>query len=679
MKNKLSMLFAMLGICAALTACTSQEFNKNSQATTHTEESSTEYTKVTSREDTYLYQNASSFWNMSNLKSLHLPEPALGNYVNAHFFCNMLLLYGCDADTLADPLAETYDIFFQLLDPVSGEIIKELSLNESVFIQYSISGDRLFLMDSENHFLAIYNQNLELVSRLDVTQLHIGSINYPQAIIGENEFLTINDMHEFVKITYQKDSYNQEILPVSHYDLTLHEISEDGTYALLSGIDCKTYLYEAFIYDLQSDIIIQRCPTDQYTSCTMGNNSEILCGIGNNNIYSYTSKEEQSYFYSADYVNASITSNGNFYFTRSTYLDDNMNFEGYYGNTKDCISHFQLPSWDKKTDTYYNYSSSLAYFPQWNYGIVLAFENYTTPFLILWDMNLTADSYTLKTSSNIQEVLSNAFENTGEENHLFVIANPDSYHWGELDKCYQYAKVLEDKYGFHLHFGEDVPGKIAEYSIDTSTSAEYIMNALTNLELALSHYPASFFSQIPYSTYREFHLYIATRIYNGGEYSLSEAGGFVSHEDGVIKLAVVGDYIENDTIHHELSHVIDSRLDFIAGIRPDFIYSEEIWNSYNPEGFEYLSDYTNYIGNDAYYNHPDYFIYEYSTTYPTEDRATIFGEAMYDYVMGYDWVKDSYFQKDSPVYKKLQYYCNCIRAGFDTSDWPEELPWEYFL
>ena len=40
---------------------------------------------------------------------------------------------------------------------------------------------------------------------------------------------------------------------------------------------------------------------------------------------------------------------------------------------------------------------------------------------------------------------------------------------------------------------------------------------------------------------------------------------------------------------------------------------------------------------------------------------------------------DYNFRKGTVLYKKLDYYCRCIRNAFDTTDWAEAPLWERFL
>ena len=131
------------------------------------------------------------------------------------------------------------------------------------------------------------------------------------------------------------------------------------------------------------------------------------------------------------------------------------------------------------------------------------------------------------------------------------------------------------------------------------------------------------------------------------------------------------------TVNHEISHMIDRRLDFYHSCNPSSLFSEETWNSYNPDAFNYLNSYDGYEENYAYDAASDYFVDSYGSTYATEDRAEIFGTAMSDYLNGFQ--DDSIFSSDSAIWYKLDYYAKAIRDGFDVSGWPDVLPWEIML
>ena len=90
--------------------------------------------------------------------------------------------------------------------------------------------------------------------------------------------------------------------------------------------------------------------------------------------------------------------------------------------------------------------------------------------------------------------------------------------------------------------------------------------------------------------------------------------------------------------------------------------------SLQPEGFQYAMSYVDALESLTDLN---YFVSDYSTTYPTEDRADLMEAAMSD---------DSWaFEAGSGCRAKMQFYADCIRDCFDTTGWPEITAWEQLL
>ena len=134
---------------------------------------------------------------------------------------------------------------------------------------------------------------------------------------------------------------------------------------------------------------------------------------------------------------------------------------------------------------------------------------------------------------------------------------------------------------------------------------------------------------------------------------------------------IVADIYDMDLqcYYHEFSHVIDSFLQWDAWHRDDALYSETGWLDLNPKWFDgYTYDYSTLPEMEDYTS----FIDSYSMISPTEDRARVMEYAMSEY--------GSWIFEDAPILrKKLSYYCRCIRDAFDTTGWPEVLPWEQYL
>ena len=210
---------------------------------------------------------------------------------------------------------------------------------------------------------------------------------------------------------------------------------------------------------------------------------------------------------------------------------------------------------------------------------------------------------------------------------------------------------------------------------------EELAIALDTLDFAFSKYPEGFFEQLKHDSYTSIEIHVqgalAKDISTEDTIYISQA--FVSYEDSKIILAMDGrgDYYENinpileQAIYHEVSHMIDRKLEFYSQYNADSsAYSEDGWCSLNPAGFVYSYDYNTCY--DAYKpEYRAYFVDDYSCSFSTEDRARIMEYAAIGST-------DTFINKPGLI-EKLDYYCNGIRDAFDTTGWPEETIWEETL
>jgi hypothetical protein len=139
-------------------------------------------------------------------------------------------------------------------------------------------------------------------------------------------------------------------------------------------------------------------------------------------------------------------------------------------------------------------------------------------------------------------------------------------------------------------------------------------------------------------------------------YQPEENGGFDQYARG--------------TLHHELCHAIDQQLHDWAE-HSELPFTEEHWNTLNPEGFTYVGWHDFELEAEKYNDGENYkyFISGYSCYDSGEDRATLFETAM----------TDSEYAFTDELKAKLQYFSDCIRAAFPSDDWHDVLPWEYAL
>lgn len=232
------------------------------------------------------------------------------------------------------------------------------------------------------------------------------------------------------------------------------------------------------------------------------------------------------------------------------------------------------------------------------------------------------------------------------------------------------AQELEDAYGLIIDLGEECDTVFDGFTASVITDYDTIYDALDILSQALSRYPQDFFRQICQGQEYNIRIQLIADLW---------ADGYGRYGDGYIAFAqdqwdhylIVADIQDcwEDTYHHEFSHIIDDYLLRDSWNREDALFSEDGWNSYNPDWFDgYSYDYS--MEHELY--DYDHFVNSYSTVSPTEDRAVIFACAMDPY-------DDDTFSDVNALYFKLSYYCDCIRDAFDTTNWPEVLTWEQHL
>ena len=149
--------------------------------------------------------------------------------------------------------------------------------------------------------------------------------------------------------------------------------------------------------------------------------------------------------------------------------------------------------------------------------------------------------------------------------------------------------------------------------------------------------------------------------------------GFAEQQEGKSVIAVDITRLGSleQTLYHEIAHLIDNKLAFDASLREDAIYSEEAWQALNPTTFAYAESYHN-LPMELYQEEYDaYFIDIYSRTFSKEDRARIMEYAMVEST----WT----FSASLGRLAKLEYWTDCIRDAFDTTGWSKQTIWEQTL
>ena len=260
-------------------------------------------------------------------------------------------------------------------------------------------------------------------------------------------------------------------------------------------------------------------------------------------------------------------------------------------------------------------------------------------------------------------------ETQGEDLPMLPLEQPQEAQRVLEPALYERAEALSQRFGVKILIGEQCAAEYSHYNTYPLTDPGFVGEALDILEECMGRYPEGFFRQLPHGPFGHIQLELvgALMLKEGTENQPGDAAAFVQEQEGHLLIALDGFLLAPDTLYHEFSHVIDRRLDWDAQIREDALYSNEGWLAQQPEGFAYALSYTEMPEETLRYMETGCFDREYSMTYPTEDRATLFAAAM---------TQAQLLAQRPGMQKKLDYYARCIRDCFDTEGWPEVTAWE---
>ena len=260
-------------------------------------------------------------------------------------------------------------------------------------------------------------------------------------------------------------------------------------------------------------------------------------------------------------------------------------------------------------------------------------------------------------------------ETQGEDLPMLPLEQPQEAQRILEPALYERAEALSQRFGVKILIGEQCAAEYSHYNTYPLTDPGFVCEALDILEECMGRYPEGFFRQLPHGPFGHIQLELvgALMLKEGTENQPGDAAAFVQEQEGHLLIALDGFLLAPDTLYHEFSHVIDRRLDWDAQIREDALYSNEGWLAQQPEGFAYALSYTEMPEETRRYMETGCFDREYSMTYPTEDRATLFAAAM---------TQPQLLAQRPGMQKKLDYYARCIRDCFDTEGWPEVTAWE---
>ena len=235
-----------------------------------------------------------------------------------------------------------------------------------------------------------------------------------------------------------------------------------------------------------------------------------------------------------------------------------------------------------------------------------------------------------------------------------------------LNQCKAQAAALSEKYGIRIRVWEDALAvQPWDYEFEAETLPQVLQQELELLDLRLSQYPKQVLEQTA-SHFSSLNLCLVRQITGtAASDSLNIATGiqFLESSDAYVVIAA-GKYSEQ-ALYHELFHVMETHI-----LNESTALDQ--WNDLNPDNFEYTYGYDAPVGVDTYLSEDHRaFVDSYSMSFPKEDRARVFENAM---LPGND------FLFDSPILQsKLIALCEGIRQAYGLQKSQETFLWEQYL
>lgn len=647
------------------------------------------------------WEDATSVKGSSNLSILHNVAFEGQPYNDTRQFGDNILMVGQGSynNSIIETDDQSVQYSFDVYNPWSNEITASLTHDKTDCDDYMIKGDRLWLINSDAGRATIYDKDLKEIKTCKYN---------PEDYDGNCDTSDSDD----------GDVPN----PGNYYDVSQIATSADGKYALVSGVTPDTYKYAVSDIRLDDNTVLSTYEGQSFSMSCVDSKGFLIEADTANNIWNYHSSDgENSFFSLLDVVDVTLAEDGDMLIRCQDLSSDNIISYYKYSPATGVSSSFSYNLATRNTgkmsdsssdsaaaDTKTYCSANSVYLPDANCVMMLLYTAQCNPEILIWSLDKGKnDSKAEITSYNDCDTLLQALRDDGsyvspysaidpsdstDENQeameeagntygdeVTLIPDTASYDWGDLSDINARITALEQKYGFSIYFGPEVPKRIDYYDIHQFKNKDKLSVALDSLEEILDCFPDDFFTQLCYGDIRGMRIYLCGDISSGHSDMINEPSGFVNiinnHNVMVLNCNYSWDF--SYTVGHEISHLIDQRLTFIHTYDEKSEFSEGKWNSFNPDSFSYDDSYANYNPDDPSNHISGYFIDSYGMTFATEDRSEIFGTAIDNYINGiYD---DARFTDDSPIRNKLDYYSRCIRDGFDTKDWPDTMAWESVL
>ncbi len=598
----------------------------------------------------------------------------------------------------ADGKELEYQYSFELYDPWRNSFIAELPPEEIQCDDYQVAGDRLLLIDSAEEELSLYDGQLQFIGSYDISGLNSDddcrTVFYPSGS-PDTLYTCSNSENALLELTFLSETIQVGKHALPFLDASLCSVSPDGSRLLFSGTDPLSLGYCMYIVDSGTWETADVFPGASYLTGDLSSGAVLADTNYSAGYWLFQEHgEAPSYFYWPDARDAVLLPDESIVFSSETgdgYSSRHLLSYCRYAPTGEVLSSFTYDCGQTASDSGIYIGNRFAYMEDLDVCFLLVYTLDAHPYLLIWEPSVPAADAAQPLEyypDELHLVQNHPFSYQGETaddgepygTTVTLIDDPEHYDWGALSDINARADALETQYGISIYLGPEIPERIDCFSTEQETDPGVLTSALDELSRILSCYPENFFSQLCFGENRGIHIYLTGTISSSTPGMLDSPSGFVNEINSYMVMVLDSEYAWDwdYTVSHEFSHMIDRRLEFRTAYYEDSVYSEDTWNSLNPPGNEYLFSYDGYADNPLYLQTPEYYISSYGLTYPTEDRAEMFGTAMQDYLGSASDAREK-LSAGQPAAEKYGYYCQCIRDGFDTDGWAESMPWEQIL
>ena len=496
------------------------------------------------------WEDTTSVKGSSNLSILHNVAFEGQPYNDTRQFGDNILMVGQGSynNSIIETDDQSVQYSFDVYNPWSNEITASLTHDKTDCDDYMIKGDRLWLINSDAGRATIYDKDLKEIKTCKYN---------PEDYDGNCDTSDSDD----------GDVPN----PGNYYDVSQIATSADGKYALVSGVTPDTYKYAVSDIRIDDNTVLSTYEGQSFSMSCVDSKGFVIEADTANNIWNYHSSDgENSFFSLPDVVDVTLAEDGDMLIRCQDLSSDNIISYYKYSPATGVSSSFSYNLATRNTgkmsdsssdsaaaDTKTYCSANSVYLPDANCVMMLLYTAQCNPEILIWSLDKGKnDSKAEITSYNDCDTLLQALRDDGsyvspysaidpadstDENQeameeagkdseynaygdeVTLIPDTASYDWGDLSDINARITALEQKYGFSIYFGPEVPKRIDYYDIHQFKNKDKLSVALDSLEEILDCFPDDFFTQLCYGDIRGMRIYLCGDISSGHSDMINDA------------------------------------------------------------------------------------------------------------------------------------------------------------